>query len=183
MAVEKDRQLIESGMALAQGLLTAHNRLSTNASLCSQLEKTMHIRKLSLSKTHTHLHSYPAKLHLHKTCNRPHTSIITSEIIRKMSCSIYHRIVLRWKMYTWVEACQFVTLHTFTAKINTGGKMPKAIYFNLKTQSTFPANFNIWWLTPSVGRWVNCFLIREISTDTWVSDRIYVQEPELRQRS
>lgn len=44
-AVEGDRRLIESGTALAQGLLTAHK-----ASLCSQLEKTMHIRKLSLAK-------------------------------------------------------------------------------------------------------------------------------------
>lgn len=57
MAVETDRQLIESGIALAQGLLTAHRRLSHTASLCSQLEKTMHIRKLSLASTHnTHKH-------------------------------------------------------------------------------------------------------------------------------
>lgn len=68
MAVDTDRQLIESGIALAQGLLTAHNRLSHNTLLCSQLEKTMHIRKLSFSHTciltptaivcaHTHTHS------------------------------------------------------------------------------------------------------------------------------
>lgn len=53
MGMETDRQLIESGVALAQGLLTAHNRLSHNASLCSQLEKKMHIRKLSLTNTHS----------------------------------------------------------------------------------------------------------------------------------
>lgn len=52
--METDRQLIESGIALAQGLLTAHNSLSHNALLRSQLEKTMHIRKLSLT-THTHM--------------------------------------------------------------------------------------------------------------------------------
>lgn len=63
MAAETDRQLIESGIALAQGLLTAHNCLSHNASLCSQLEKTMHIRKLSLANTHTCTHILTLNTH------------------------------------------------------------------------------------------------------------------------
>ena len=102
MAVETDRQLIESGIALAQGLLTAHNRLSHNALLCSQLEKTMHIRKLSFSHTHTHTHTHAyspqsqARTHTHTVSN--HISITTPEVVRKMSRSIYHHIVLRWKM-------------------------------------------------------------------------------------
>ncbi len=65
MAVETDRQLIESGIALAQGLLTAHNRLSHNTSLCSQLEKTMHIRTLSLMNTPAHAHTYSSSTHSH----------------------------------------------------------------------------------------------------------------------
>ena len=98
MAVETDRQLIESGIALAQGLLTAHNSLSHNASLCSQLEKTMHIRKLSLAththtRTHTHTHT-----HSHILAASNHISITALEVVRKMSRSIYHHIVLRWKM-------------------------------------------------------------------------------------
>lgn len=94
MAVEIDRQLIESGIALAQGLLTAHNHFSHKASLCSQLEKTMHIRKLSFS--HTHTRAYSPQTHSHTVSNR--ISITTREVARKMSCSIYHHIVLKWKM-------------------------------------------------------------------------------------
>lgn len=42
--MRRGRRLIESGTAPAQGLLTAHN-----ASPRGRLEKTMHIRKLSLA--------------------------------------------------------------------------------------------------------------------------------------
>ncbi len=77
MAVETDRQLIESGTALAQGLLTAHNRLSHNASLCSQLEKTMHIRKLSLANAHTCTHILTLNT-LTQSLTHTHTQYLTT---------------------------------------------------------------------------------------------------------
>lgn len=97
MAVQIDRQLIENGTTLAQGLLTAHNRLSHNVLLCSQLEKTMHIRKLSVFLSPTHAHKHCTRAHKYTQVSN-HISITIPEAARKMSCSIYHRVALRWKM-------------------------------------------------------------------------------------
>lgn len=93
-SAEIDRQLIESGVALAQGLLTAHKLPSDKASLCTQREKTMHIRRLSLSRTRVHVYS-PNGTHSHTVSH--HISITSREVARKMSCSVYRQIVLKWE--------------------------------------------------------------------------------------
>lgn len=69
MAVETDRRLIESAIALAQGLLTTHKGLPYNPSICSELEEnnTYSISKppLRLSNTYTHkrIRFYPITRH------------------------------------------------------------------------------------------------------------------------